>query len=219
MPRTATVTLEARLATLRHAAAERLPQLAELEQRLAAELAKSVVPRVPEIGDRAPDIALRAAFGRTLHLSWALDRGPVIVCFYRGHWCAYSNVQLQEYECAYDGIRTLGADVYFVGPETAVNGRKMGEKWGGNVPVLCDSEGAAMDAYNLAYEVPAYLHEEFARLGLPDLNPATGWRLPVTATFVVDQLGVIRARHVDGDLTRRMEPEEAIAALRKVTGH
>lgn len=219
MQKTATVTLESRLDTLRIATAERLPHLAALEQRLATELTNAVIPSVPEIGDRAPDIALTAAItGRPMHLVWALDRGPVIVCFYRGHWCGYSNVQLQEYERAYDEIRALGADVFFVGPETTANGHKMGEKWGGNVSVLSDTEGAAMDAYRLSYEVPDYLREEFARLGFPNVNPATGWRLPVTATFVIDQLGVIRARHVDGDFTRRMEPEDAIAALRKIAG-
>ena len=219
MQKTAIATLEPRLAVLRDATAARLPQLTGQNQQLFGELLTAVVPLVPEIGDRAPDIDLAAALdGRGRRLTWALDAGPVVVCFYRGHWCPYSNVQLQEYERVYPEIRALGGDVFFVGPETLTNGNKMTEKWGANVPVLCDIRGLAMDAYGLTYEVPDYLREELQQLGFPDLNPATAWRLPVTATFVIDQLGVIRARHLDPDFTRRMEPETAIAALRKITG-
>jgi peroxiredoxin len=219
MQKTAIGPLETRLETLRVATAERLPQDAVLERQLATELQQSVVAHALEIGDKAPDFSLTVATnGRPIHLSWALDRGPVVVCYYRGHWCGYSNIQLQEYEKLYPEIRALGGEVLFIGPETAANGHKMGEKWGGNVPVICDSFGAAMDAYGVSYDIPMYLREEFARLGFPDVNPTTGWRLPVTATFVIDQMGVIRARHVDGDFARRMEPEAAMASVRKIVG-
>lgn len=36
--------------------------------------------------DRAPDFALVAHTGETWQLSSALQRGPVVVVFYRGHW-------------------------------------------------------------------------------------------------------------------------------------
>jgi peroxiredoxin len=40
------------------------------------------------------------------------------------------------------------------------------------------------------------------------------WRLPVPGTFVIDREGIIRARHVTADFTRRMEPEDVLQALR-----
>jgi hypothetical protein len=64
--------------------------------------------------------------------------------------------------------------------------------------------------------VPDYLREDYGRLGFPDLNPATAWRLPVTATYIVDRLGVIRGAHVDPDYTRRLEIGQILATLQRI---
>jgi hypothetical protein len=73
-----------------------------------------------------------------------------------------------------------------------------------------------MDAFGLAYEIPNYMRADYAHIGFPDLNPGTGWRLPVCATYIVDRNTVIRLRHLDVDYTRRMEPADIVAALRKL---
>ena len=139
-----------------------------------------------------------------------------MVSFYRGHWCPFSNVQLKGLQAAHDTIRSLGAEVVFVGPETQANAMKMSDKWETAIPVLYDSEGRAMDAWNLSYEIPDYLRNDYVSLGFPEMNPETAWRLPIPATFVIDRMGVIRARHVEPDYTRRMEPSDIIAALKKI---
>src|SRR5690242_11928754 len=99
-------TLESRLAALRDSSAERLPALAELHERLFAELAATVVPRVRAIGDQAPEIELHSASDdKLVRLSWMLDIGPVVVSFYRGFWCPYSNVQLSALVQEYPHLR------------------------------------------------------------------------------------------------------------------
>jgi peroxiredoxin len=199
--------LESRLAVLRDAGAERLPQLAALHERLFAGLTEAVVPVARAIGDPAPEIELPSAGNdRPVRLSWMLDSGPVILSFYRGHWCPYSNVELSALQQTHAQIRDFGAEVVYVGPETPRNAAKMRQKWDAPFPVLYDAEGCAMDAYGVAFELPDYLREDYALLGFPDLNPGTGWRLPIPATFLIDQLGVIRARHLDPDFSRRAEP-------------
>src|SRR5450759_1933606 len=210
-------TLESRLAALRVAGAERLPQLAALHERLFAELTSTVVPGTRAIGDRAPELELpSAADDRPVRLSWILDSGPVILSFYRGHWCPSSNVELSALVQVYPQIRAFGAEVLYVGPETRRNAAKMRQKWDAPFPVLYDADGRAMDAYNVAFELPDYLREDYVLLGFPDLNPGTGWRLPIPATFLIDQLGVIRARHLNPDFSRRAEPADILAALRRI---
>jgi peroxiredoxin len=210
-------TLESRLAALRNAGVERLPQLAALHERLFAELTEAVMPGARAIGDRAPEIELQSATGdRPVRLSWLLDSGPVILSFYRGHWCPYSNVQLSSLSQAYPQIQSLGASMLYVGPETHQNAAKMRAKWDAPFPVLYDDEGRAMDAFGVGFEMPDYLREDYASLGFPDLNPGTSWRLPIPATFLIDQLGVIRARHLDPDFSRRAEPADILAALRRI---
>jgi peroxiredoxin len=209
--------LESRLEALRAASAERNPLVAELHERLFAELMETVMPGVRELGDQAPDFELRSAVDdRPMRLSWMLDVGPVIISFYRGHWCPFSNVELSSLVQTYPQVRKLGGVPLYVGPETRANAAKMRAKWNSPFPVLYDFDGRAMDAFGIGFEMPEYLRADYGQLGFPELNPGTGWRLPIPATFLIDQLGVIRARHVDPDFTRRAEPTDVLAALKRI---
>jgi choline dehydrogenase-like flavoprotein len=61
-----------------------------------AELAGSaVLDRVPRVGSRAPDLVLPDADGRPVSLARMLERGPVVVSFYRGIWCPFCNLELR----------------------------------------------------------------------------------------------------------------------------
>ena len=42
--------------------------------------------RVLKTGDKAPDFALKSAEGAVVSLKSLLDKGPVVLAFYRGHW-------------------------------------------------------------------------------------------------------------------------------------
>jgi peroxiredoxin len=202
---------------LRDAGAERPPQLAALHERLFAGLTEAVVPVARAIGDPAPEIELSSAANDwPVRLSWMLDSGPVILSFYRGHWYPYSDVELSALHQTHAQIPEFGAEVVYVGPETPRNAAKMRQKWDAPFSVLYDAESCAMDAYGVAFELPDYLREDYPLLGFPDLNPGTGWRLPIPATFLIDQLGVIRARHLDPDFSRRAEPAGILAALRRI---
>ncbi len=85
-----------------------------------------------------------------------------------------------------------------------------------DIPILTDSDGAVMDAYGLSFELPERLKAAYRGLGFPDRNPATEWRLPVPATFVIDMAGAIRSRHCLSDYRYRMEPRDIVAAVREL---
>jgi peroxiredoxin len=124
---------------------------------------------------------------------------------------------LQVLQQAYPAIQALGAEVFLIGPETRDNALKLMDKQKATIAILYDLDGSVMEAYRLAFDVPEYLQAGYKMFGgFPDANPETGWRIPVPATFVVDQQGVIRGRHVDGDYTYRMEPAEILAVLREI---
>ena len=46
-------------------------------------------------GDVAPDFSLPDARGHVVALKTLLDRGPVVISFYRGGWCPFCNLELR----------------------------------------------------------------------------------------------------------------------------
>ncbi len=124
---------------------------------------------------------------------------------------------LQVLQQAYPAIQALGARVFFIGPETRDNALKLMDKQKATIPLLYDLDGSVMEAYKIAFTIPEYLQADYKMFGgFPDGNPGTGWRIPVPATFVVDQKSVIRGRHVNADYTYRMEPADILAVLKEI---
>ncbi len=209
--------LEAELETMRQRAAERAtPERAALQAAAIAEIETLVAGRALKVGAQAPLFTLPgAADGRDISLSELLGDGPVVLSFYRGQWCPYCNIELRAFEQRYDEFRALGASVLFVGPETKDKAAMMVEKAETRIPVLYDIDGAVMDAYQLTFEVPELLRPSYERLGL---NPGTGWKLPVPATYLIGQDGIIQAGAANPDYRYRMDPEDVLSALREQTG-
>lgn len=122
---------------------------------------------------------------------------------------------------AYPEIQSLGWEAFFIGPETEEAVLKMMEKTHATIPLLYDLDGSVMEAYKLVFTVPEHLQPVYTEFGieLPQHNAATGWRLPIPATFIVDQEGIVRARYQNADYRYRMEPADILAALRKIVGN
>jgi hypothetical protein len=55
--------------------------------RATEELERSgIIEEVPKVGERAPDFSLKDTEGDLVSLQSLLDRGPVVLSFYRGGW-------------------------------------------------------------------------------------------------------------------------------------
>jgi peroxiredoxin len=89
------------------------------------------------------------------------------------------------------------------------------EKQRATIPLLYDRDGSVIRRYGLAFEIPDYLQPAYKTLGFPELNPDTGWTLPIPATYIVATDGTIADRYVNADYTHRMEPADILAALRR----
>jgi len=168
------------------------------------------------VGDYLPNATLMDATGGDVSLSSLNENGPLIVTFYRGGWCPYCNLELRAYQDQLSQIKALGGSLVAITPEKSDNSLSTIEKNALAFPVLTDEGNAFAKAMGIAFELPLGLQELFSRFGmnLPDLNIDTGWALPVPATFVVDSTDRIVLAEIDVDYTRRLEPTEAIEALR-----
>lgn len=173
-------------------------------------------------GSKAPDFKLPDGDGHKIRLSKLLKKGPVVLVFYRGEWCPFCNLQLRALEEVYPDIRKLGASLIAIAPQQEKNAASQKEDNKLSYPLLSDTKGDAMRDYKLLYKVPAELKKVFLErysIDLEKYNGADRWVLPVTATYIIGQDGIIKAGLVDLDYTKRMEPQDILKALaEKTTG-
>ena len=59
----------------------------------------------------APEFTLEGEDGTTIASRDLLAQGPLVVSFYRGVWCPYWNMELQELQEALPAFREAGASL------------------------------------------------------------------------------------------------------------
>lgn len=168
------------------------------------------------LGERAPDFRLPNSAGEEVWLNERLQQGPVVVSFFRGAWCPICNLQLRALHRALPAIREAGGSLIGVHPDTARFGDA--EALPG-FDMVCDADQSVISAYRVQFTVPAKVQQIYTdtiRTDISSHNADGSWRLPVPATFAIDQEGVVRRRHVTADFTKRMEPEDVIEALEEL---
>jgi len=144
-----------------------------------------------------------------------LARGPLVVTFFRGGWCPYCSATLEALEAVLPQVSRAGGMLVAMTPETG--GRALAMKQDHNVhyEVLVDVDLAVAMAFGIVFRTPPLYVELLRRRGI-DLAERSGnpaWLLPVPATFLVGQDGIIVRSWVNIDFTQRAEPTEIVAAL------
>lgn len=170
-------------------------------------------------GASAPDFTLPDVSGKPLSLSSLLKQGPVVLLFYRGAWCPYCNLEIRAYQAVLTRIRSAGANLVAVSPQLPDGSLSMQEKHSLEFPVLSDVGSIVAKAYGIAFDLPEALHEIHRSFGadLPTINGKGDWVLPIPATYVIAPDGRIIRAHADVDYTVRMEPQEVLDTLERMT--
>ncbi len=172
------------------------------------------------VGDRAPAIVLPNAMGQTVDVAALIEKGPVIVTFYRGGWCAYCNIGLKAFQEALPAITAAGASLVAISPEKPDESLSTAEKNALAFEVLSDVGQTVGRAFGLVYEFTPELKGAYQRfdIDVPVWNGAPDeWALPIAATYVIDREGVIIYAYTDVDYRDRADPVDVLEALAKAT--
>ncbi|NIF88214.1 peroxiredoxin-like family protein [Burkholderia sp. Cy-637] len=196
-------------------------QVVELFHRTTEELiASGQAGRSLKVGDVAPVFTLASAEGEPVSSASLLERGPLVVTFYRGVWCPYCNIDLQAIEAAAAEIRALGANLVSISMQTAPNSLKSQRENKLSYPILADESGKTADAFGIRFRMQDELIEAYRGFGvdLPVINGEPSWTLPMPARYVIARDGRIAYAEVSPDYTRRPDPSELLPTLRELAG-
>ncbi len=193
------------------------PEALSIMMEAAAELdAQGVGDNALKAGDMMPDVKLTDTMGNSTSSGTLYAHSPAIITFYRGGWCPYCNLELKAYQNLLNDITALGTTLAAVTPEKPDNSLSTIEKNQLSFPVLTDTANNFAKQIGLMFELPKKLQTVYNSFGmdLAALNDKSGWTLPIPATFVVAKGGKIILADVNRDYRLRLEPSEAIEALK-----
>ncbi|WP_113889012.1 peroxiredoxin-like family protein [Roseiarcus fermentans] len=195
------------------------PHVVAVMHKATADLiASGQAERALKAGAKAPEFALPDAHGATVRSADLLQKGPLVLTFYRGIWCPYCNMDLQAIEAVANEIRALGASLVAISPQTAPSRRKSERENGLSFPILSDHGNALANQFGLRFRLPDDLIAVYKGFGndLAIGNGEDSWTLPMPARYVIATDGTIAYAEVNPDYTRRPDPSELAPVLRRL---
>lgn len=214
-----TVKLSEQLGSMAQELANNMPSDAQAELwRSIEELRQSEDVNGLPTGVDAPDFTLTDATGEFITLSQEIDKGPVVLTFYRGAWCPFCNLQLRAYQSAIPYLEEVGATLIAVSPQVPDYTLLQQQQNLLTFPVLSDLQGHVAALYKVRYEVSQSVVRVMQGIGidLVQYNETAQWTLPVPATFIIDQNRTIRFSHVDPNFMMRLDPDIIVQVLKEM---
>ena len=170
-------------------------------------------------GCKAPEFHLPDSQGNQISLNDLLAKGSLVLTFYRGSWCPYCNLQLRALQAKLKEIHALGATLVAISPEFPDDSMTKNEISQMDFTVLSDQDAKVASQYGVAWEGPEFLlnHMKSDRqLDLKKINNRNSTILPIPATFIIGNDGLVKWTYVNVDYRTRSEPDEIIEALKEI---
>lgn len=132
----------------------------------------------------------------------------LIIKFYRGHWCPYCMIELQEYEKFYPEFQKKGAKLIALVPDTYQQIGKTKKRFNLTFPIYRDKNNEIAKKFGLAFKLDQEILKIYKRFGI-NLSESQGNlnnELPMPGTYLVNKNGRIIYAFVDADYTKRLDP-------------
>jgi peroxiredoxin len=189
-----------------------------IHERAIAEVRDSgVAGRASRTGDKAADFEVADQNGILVRSMDLLQKGRLVICFFRGRWCPFCVAQLEAMNSIYPQIQALGASLVGISPQTVHQSYLMADQHRLRFPLLCDTGNKVARQFGLVYRVPHDQREVYQRafVNLPFANGDSSWELPIPAVYVLNQDSTILYAAANPDYTERPEPGEIVSIISK----
>ena len=190
--------------------------LTVMDQTTEQLIATHIKENALRVGDTVTDFSLTDQHGRVIRLADLLSSGPVIISFYRGGWCPYCNLELKALNALLPDFNALQAQLVAISPQLPDASLTTAEKNALEYSVLSDVGNQVAAQFGLVFTLDERLKPIYAQFGLdiPKANGDDSFQLPLPATYVVDQQGLITYAFATEDYTLRAEPSDVLNSLK-----
>ena len=205
--------LDEQLQTFSESVRKRRPEFAGAIDRLVERLRQSGAGEsAPQPGEPMPPFILPDENGHMVSLQDLTAEGSVAVTFHRGHWCPYCRININALAQAHRKVSEEGGQIVAIMPDRQQFASEIKIKGELPFPILTDMDNGYALSLNLAIWVGDEIQKMMTgRHDLPEYQGNNSWMLPIPATFVVGQDGLIKARFVDPDYRKRMAIDDLLA--------
>ena len=179
-----------------------------------AERADDIHPLL--VGMKVPDVVLTDVQGKEVKLYSLLEKKPTVLIFYRGGWCPYCNLQLEQLHTIESEVLKEGYQIVAVSADRPENVEKSIEKHNLHYTLLSDSTMNAAKAFGLAFRVDKEALERSTKYAAT-LEAGSGLShhiLPVPAVFIVQKDGSIIFEYVNPNFKVRLNAQVLLAILK-----
>ena len=145
---------------------------------------------------RAPSLPLPDSTGKVEELAACWKRQPVMLVFYRGHWCPYCRRYLCKLQMNLPKFAARGVSVVAVSPEPPGLAAGLKAELGLRFAVLSDTDGKVIEAY-----------------GTKNSFSSAKTLLPHPAVFLINTAGEIVFRSIDRNYKKRTTMRALLQAI------
>ncbi|ASP47684.1 peroxiredoxin-like family protein [Cognaticolwellia beringensis] len=179
-------------------------------------IAQHVRDNALQVGQKVENFSLVNHRGATVELSKLLANGPVIISFYRGAWCPYCNLELKALNDYLPQFKAQHASLVAISPQLPDETLSTAQKNELEFDVLSDASNIIASQFGLLFTLDERIQRLYTKFGI-DFEQYYGdksFKLPLPATYVINQSGIITYAFVSEDYTLRAEPEDVLANLK-----
>ncbi|MCU0409135.1 MAG: AhpC/TSA family protein [Bacteroidales bacterium] len=152
-----------------------------------------------QVGEKAPSFSGYDQAGKFTESSKILQKGPMVLFFYRGYWCPACNRTLSNYQDSLGIITDQGVSVVAITPESIEYVESTVKANNISFTVIYDCQEKIMMDYDVMFDVSpdyqAMLKEKNFDLTKINMHPEA--HLPVPATYIINSQGIVVAAWFD----------------------
>ncbi|WP_303918709.1 peroxiredoxin-like family protein [Draconibacterium sediminis] len=171
-----------------------------------------------KVGSQAPDFSASDLNDNVFSLTSALEKGPVVLIFYRGQWCPFCNKHLKALEKNLEKIYEKGASVVAVSPEKSEFLKRTADKTKASFSLLYDEDYKIAEAFDVAFRPTKFeraIYNKILKTDLKNAHSDESQQLPIPATFIIGKDGKIIWRHFDPDYKKRSTVDDIVKNIPK----